>query len=260
MKRFEMNERELTNLIKAAATPGVFGGGILAGFNPAEVASKKEWETLGLKYGFNPDTAAPGSESENEPRIFYAEPVARPKVHVMVDLETLGTEPGCQILSIGAVVFDTSGLGQEFYSPINLASQAAFGLTTNQATVDWWATQSDEAKKVLKDAEVCPQGIQEVLSLFSSWLAGVAAYNAEHGSNDKLKIWGNGSDFDNMILGKAYELAGIERPWKFYNNRCFRTLKGLFPHVRAERQGTHHNALDDAKYQAGLAVRMLAEL
>jgi exodeoxyribonuclease VIII len=262
MKRFEMNEQELTRLIKAAATPGVFQGGLLDGYNPAEVASNKEWETLGKKYGFDHSTVAPGSESEHEPRIFYAQPVDLPFLNVMVDLETLGTKPGCQILSIGAVAFGANGLGQEFYSPINLGSQEALGLTTNQATIDWWKSQSPAAQKVLIDAQTCPQGLEEVLKLFNAWLGGVASYNATHadGRSEKIAIWGNGSDFDNMILAEAYSMAGIELPWKFYMNRCFRTLKNLFPQIREERTGVHHNALDDARYQAGLAVRMLGQL
>ena len=39
--------------------------------------------------------------------------------HAMTDLETLGKAPGCKILSIGAVMFNESGVGRPFYAAIN---------------------------------------------------------------------------------------------------------------------------------------------
>jgi inhibitor of KinA sporulation pathway (predicted exonuclease) len=39
----------------------------------------------------------------------------------------------------------------------------------------------------------------------------------------------------------------MQAPWKFYNDRCYRTLKAMYPHIKMpKRTGTHHNALDDA--------------
>jgi exodeoxyribonuclease VIII len=62
-------------------------------------------------------------------------------------------------------------------------------------------------------------------------------------------VWGNGADFDNAILASAYQLMNIGTPWKFYNNRCYRTVKNLHPQIKLERSGTYHNALDDAVSQ-----------
>ena len=63
-------------------------------------------------------------------------------------------------------------------------------------------------------------------------------------------MWGNGAEFDNVILSQAYKNVEKEVPWQYYNNRCYRTVKNLFPHIEMERVGAHHNALDDAKSQA----------
>lgn len=43
--------------------------------------------------------------------------------------------------------------------------------------------------------------------------------------------------------------AGLEQPWAFWNDRCYRTLKAR-SELKIARTGTHHNALDDAKSQA----------
>lgn len=63
-------------------------------------------------------------------------------------------------------------------------------------------------------------------------------------------IWGNGASFDNVILANAYRAASIQQPWAYWNDRCYRTLKKRYLDIALRRQGTHHNALDDAISQA----------
>ncbi len=53
MTHYTMTQDEYDALVKAARTPGVFTGGILAGYNPARVASEKLWQEMGKKYGFD---------------------------------------------------------------------------------------------------------------------------------------------------------------------------------------------------------------
>lgn len=76
------------------------------------------------------------------------------------------------------------------------------------------------------------------LHLFDSWIK-------EH---DPVGVWGNGSDFDNVLIANACKAVGRPLPWKYYKNMCFRTMKNLFK-VKVDRSGTHHNAVDDAVYQ-----------
>ena len=84
--------------------------------------------------------------------------VTVPKIaHVMIDLETLGTLPGSVILSIGAVVFDPSKpisecIEGQFYCVVNTEDSLRHGLKLNQATLDWWERQSQEAREVLHEA------------------------------------------------------------------------------------------------------------
>jgi inhibitor of KinA sporulation pathway (predicted exonuclease) len=67
-----------------------------------------------------------------------------------------------------------------------------------------------------------------------------------------------------VILNAAYHVSGSAAAWwKFYNNRCYRTLKNL-PAAKGTTidrgTGTHHNALDDAVSQAKHAVQILKRM
>jgi len=68
--------------------------------------------------------------------------------------------------------------------------------------------------------------------------------------NQVSGMWGNGATFDNVIMSNAYKLTGLEQPWKFWYDRCYRTIKSLYPQAQLKRVGTHHNAVDDAESQA----------
>lgn len=171
---------------------------------------------------------------------------------VMIDLETLGTGPGCVVLSIGAVGFNPKMriLGPKFYQVFNTQNQLGFGLKKDSNTLQWWESQTEDAKEVLKQAEGGGEDLRDGLLKFSGWLSQFG---------DSVCIWGNGSDFDNAILQYLYRHVELEVPWKFWNNRCFRTLssefKDLYP--KPFRNGTYHNALDDARFQAEWANKIL---
>lgn len=170
--------------------------------------------------------------------------------NVMLDLETLGTAPGCPIVSIGAVAFcPNEGLGDRFYVEINPNSCRQAGLVPTTETIKWWTDQPggvDFLKRVDSRGELLSVALTE----FTHWL--------EKFGHAEVKVWGNGSDFDNAIIQYAYKAIGLEAPWKFWNNRCFRTLKDLLGAGRKmDRVGTHHNALDDAITQAKFAVAVM---
>lgn len=165
----------------------------------------------------------------------------------MVDLETLGRRAGCCILSIGATYFDAEGIESEFYVVVNQTSCLNAGLHVDQDTMEWWEKQPEAARQVLEESKVAGMDLADALDLFGAFIKGT-------------KVWGNGSDFDNAILYACYAAVGKEVPWKFWDSRCYRTLKGLFPAVKLNRQGTYHNALDDAKSQAEHAAEILRRM
>ena len=177
--------------------------------------------------------------------------------HVMVDLETLGRRPGCKILSIGAVVFGPKGLGAEFYEEVKIDDQGS--LTIDKSTIEWWERQSPEARDRLYGGPDTKPPLRTALTNSNIWLDRLATRDEKQ--QLQAAVWGNGADFDNAILQVAFDATNAGDPaWPFWNNRCYRTLKGLAPEIKIARQGTHHNALDDAKSQAEHAVRLMAKL
>lgn len=157
----------------------------------------------------------------------------------MIDLETMGLRPTSAILSIGAVRFDESHSYETFHQPILLASCYDAGLTFDQSTVDWWAKQSVEARQSWQNDAAVP--LTEALTRFVRWLESL---------NGPIAPWGNGADFDLVLLKSAFEAIGADVPWKFWDHHCFRTVKNLFKVGPMPRTGTYHNALDDALTQA----------
>ena len=160
-------------------------------------------------------------------------------MHVMLDLETMGNGANSAIIAIGAVAFDDMGINSRFYEQVSLASCVSIGLECDASTIMWWMQQSDEARSAFRDNDKANH-ICGVLARFAKWFVDVGG----------VEVWGNGAAFDNAILSNAYRKSGTVQPWKFLNDKCYRTIKGLHPDVSLERVGTHHNALNDAESQA----------
>jgi len=175
------------------------------------------------------------------------------KSHIMCDLETLGTVPGCVGFSVGLVEFfpETGRLGGEFYTVINVDSSLERFLREDPDTVEWWSKQSAEANVTLTAARAC-QGadLPDAMHDMNHWFKSI-------NTKSNILLYGNGADFDNPILRCMYDAALVPPFYAGYGGRCYRTLKNLdelfgdmFKFHKVERQGTHHNALDDAKSQA----------
>lgn len=172
--------------------------------------------------------------------------------HIMLDLETWGKKPGCGLISIGAVEFsfETGVLGKEFYSAVNHSSCILAGLKDDKQTLEWWDKQSMDAKSAYQASNNSSSvSIRDALVEFGIFLESI-------GKRSNVRLWGNGADFDNNVLGACYDAVGLSPPWGYYNNRCYRTLRSLCHVIDLVRVGTHHNALDDAKTQAAHAIKI----
>jgi len=166
------------------------------------------------------------------------------KDRVMVDIETVGLEPGAAIVSIGAVRFDTDGLGEEFQRSIALASCQEAGLRLDAETIGWWLDQDPAVQEQLTGGD----DLRAVLAEFSAWYG------------DADEIWANSPSFDCEMLERAYSAVGQDEPWGFQDERDYRTLRALGVDGRASRQGDAHDALADARYQASMASDILTQL
>lgn len=162
-----------------------------------------------------------------------------------VDLETLGTRYNAPVIAIGVAQFDrtTGKIGATFYRAIDLDSAIKAGKVSG-GTVAWWMTKSPAAKAVFTEENRV--SLATALDELGTWMRGLAI---------SPKVWGNGSGFDITILEHAYDngCVGLREPWHFTNIRDMRTIADvaiLSSEEWPKREGTHHNALDDAKHQA----------
>lgn len=161
--------------------------------------------------------------------------------HIMIDLETMGTLPGASILSIGAARFTLDPeepIADTFHVGIELESCEAYGLKPSSSTILWWM-DAERAEARAAYAALPKVDLESALFEFSNWV----------GDNETTQFWGNSAAFDLGLLSHAYRLLRLPTPWPFWNERCYRTVKNLWP-VPMERVGTHHSALDDAISQA----------
>ncbi|EHJ2891925.1 3'-5' exoribonuclease [Salmonella enterica] len=169
--------------------------------------------------------------------------------NLMIDLETMGKKPNAPIVSIGGVFFDPQSgeIGHEFYTAVNLESAMEQGAVPDGDTIIWWLRQSPEAR-----AAICA----DVVSVTTA-LVEFNKFITHHADNlEYLKVWGNGANFDNVILRSTFERASLPCLWNFWNDHDVRTMVtlgraiGFDPKRDMPFEGDMHNALADAKHQA----------
>ncbi|MFH2600651.1 3'-5' exoribonuclease [Escherichia coli] len=165
--------------------------------------------------------------------------------HLMIDLETMGTNPDAPINSIGGKFFDpeTGEMGPEFSKTIDLDTA---GGVIDRDVIKWWLKQSREAQSAILTDEI---PLDDALLQLREFID-------ENSGEFFVQVWGNGANFDNVILRRSYERQGIPCPWRYCNDRDVRTIVELGKTLNFDARtdipfdGERHNALDDARYQA----------
>lgn len=163
---------------------------------------------------------------------------------LMIDLETMGTAADAAVVSIGAVFFDlqTETIGARFRKNINLITSVKHGGAMDPSTVMFWMKQGDAVRQPIW---MGGEPISEVLIDFVNWCG-------LHCSRDTLRPWGNGASFDLSIISSALKRSSLPEPWHFWNERCFRTVKAMYPGVpydTAEKGEMAHDPLVDCEFQ-----------
>ncbi|EOP4085563.1 3'-5' exoribonuclease [Escherichia coli] len=165
--------------------------------------------------------------------------------HLMIDLETMGKNPDAPINALAGKFFDpaTGEMGPEFSKTIDLETA---GGVIDRDTIKWWLKQSREAQSDILTDEI---PLDDALLQLREFID-------ENSGEFFVQVWGNGANFDNVILRRSYERQGIPCPWRYTNDRDVRTMValGLVMDFDARSvitfEGERHNALHDARYQA----------
>jgi DNA polymerase III epsilon subunit-like protein len=164
-------------------------------------------------------------------------------MHVMIDIETLGLDHDCHILSIGASQIWGGG---EFYRLIKPGTQDRH---IDDGTVRWWMNQNEDAQREVFGKEG-DADLKQALIDFKAWVLSEICDSVPEKLRE-VKYWSHGATFDLMILENAFKQYNIAAPWQYWNMRDTRTLFDLVDKSELpKRMGTHHNALDDALHQA----------
>lgn len=168
-----------------------------------------------------------------------AKPAHKPLGHVMIDIETLGVNPGCVILSVAAVEFDlkTGEVGRKFHKKIHLLSSEECGLKVEAQTLGWWMKQPPIDKWMEGD------DLPEVMGQFIDFIWEVGG--------KEVIVWANSPTFDVAIIKHALALFKFKAPWPHTNERDVRTLASLIPEIKTYTpfEGDRHNALHDCLHQ-----------
>lgn len=179
------------------------------------------------------------------------------KRHVMIDLETLGTEADAVIASIGAVVFTPDNdaehgftFSETFYANVNVDNQIKLGRSITASTLWWWMKQEERARRavIVPDSPV----LKETLGQLRKW-------SDKHGLFGEQ--WWAHATFDFPIIAHACKQTSKPTPYAYRMCRDIRTLNQLAGDVKLSMERkTHHHALDDALFQCHYVSKMLLKL
>ena len=156
---------------------------------------------------------------------------------LMLDFETLDVAECPVILSMGAVVFNENRIIATLYHKVDQQSCLDLGCTISESTIEWWDAQSEEAREAAFGGKLnIAVAMQDLVDLYKN--------------KDCGEIWSRGALADIRWANNILEKMDIEKPWKFWEEMCFRTFLKYSPEFVFCPDGVKHNALDDAANQA----------
>jgi len=174
------------------------------------------------------------------------------KKDVMIDIETLSTRSNAVIVSIGAIKFERKGHlpkledMDSFYTKVSRESCEVLGMDVDPSTIEWWSKQDDTIRfEAIENTEGRLE-IKDALTKLTTWIG-----TSQH-------IWGNGDDFDCVILADAYARCNMKVPWKFWDTRDTRTIFDIAG-IRNNDLPTnekHHPVHDCYRQIAGVVMSM----
>lgn len=187
------------------------------------------------------------------------------KIHMMIDAETLDTEPSAVILELSTVLFDA----ESTYQPITAATyifdrnhQVSVGRTVSQDTLDWW----DEK---LSDKSYKPQDKIYLEQLLDNKSVNINPKDAHTVLTESLKqvtgyIWCKGASFDFPIIKSFFKSFNLSDP--FSDNKNYRKQMDLRTYETIARDmgfteyTTHtkraHISFDDCIDQIGMYLEL----
>lgn len=170
--------------------------------------------------------------------------------HLVLDIETLGTKPGCVVTEIGMVVIKDMHIVDSASWKVDIISSIyKLGMTVDKSTAEWWSSFPDDKIDELinqSDLAIPPNIVTELMSKF------LLKYDFDY-------FWGNSPDFDYNILNELVVRSNrlhdkpLKMPWEgcFWKMRDVRTLISGSGMKDYNISNSHsHEAIFDATYEA----------
>lgn len=179
------------------------------------------------------------------------------KVHVMVDIETLGTKEFATIFQVAAQSFhiDTGHVLSSIDLKLDISKVRK--LEIDGDTLKWWLdTDKELLTKLLNEGDLTEH---DMFISFFEWVR-------MQGHNEDVTLWGNGILFDNAKIKQKLWTLGASYPIHYKNDRDVRTILALAAdksgltedEIKASihnEEEVAHNALDDVSKQ----IRLVCE-
>jgi hypothetical protein len=163
---------------------------------------------------------------------------------LMVDIETLGTQPGSVVVQIGACYFNryTGEIGDKFLANVDIQSCLDVELVVDAGALKFWFDQ-------FRHAEYNPTW-QEQTHKLTRVINDLATF-----AKPADYAWAHAT-FDFPLIGAAAKAVGLKMPINYRNCRDIRTLVDLagLPYEKPRVDKTH-DALGDCIYQVGYCVK-----
>lgn len=165
----------------------------------------------------------------------------------MIDIETLDKAPTAVVGSVSIVLFnlyvpqeEVDLAAQASTFNLDITEQHAMGRTISADTVQWWLEQPEEAQRAAFKVTDDKKNFEKLVVLHTIL-----------GSGKIKRIWGNGANFDNVILYSLFETYKYSTKGFYKRDCCYRTIKNIFTenHLVFPDHYLKHSSLDDALYQ-----------
>lgn len=171
--------------------------------------------------------------------------------HLVVDIETLGTEIGCPIIQIGAVSvkkeFGQWVIENVFSQSVTIESNIFFGFTKfSDETISFWGKNKDAFSDIFKSEKVPVDCALE--SFVKSIPQGIDYF------------WSKGTDFDFPILKNAIRRFGFCVPWKYHQVRDLRTIMNPLFTGDYNLGKVVHTAISDALLEAKALICVMERM
>lgn len=161
------------------------------------------------------------------------------ETELMLDIETLSSQPNAAVIAIGLVAFNQEEILNE--CEILIDPQFTPG-HRNPDTLDWWHDQDSRVfRKMMSGGEYPWDACDQFVDFCNQY--------------KKAPMWANPPTFGISIMRHLFKVYDKEFPIHFTRERDFRTIKKMAERVgvdysEAYEERDAHDAVDDAKVQA----------